>query len=379
MADKIAFTDLSVRAIKSPARGQTTVWDKNSPIGVRASDGGTKSYVVMIGSGQRRTLGKVGVLSLAQAREEAKRILAEKTLGIAKPKLPKTISFDAAIPLFLDDNYKTSKGRTKSEAKRLLEGHFLPAFRKKPLSEITDEDIGNELAKIADRPSEQLHAFRALRTMLRWCTRPPRRYITHSPLEGYEPPSQDRKGTRVLSDVELVKVWRACERPHGDLVRLLILWGTRNGETARAQREWVESNVLTIPGEFTKNGRAHAIPLLPKAKSILRRQPKKGVHFFPGRLLSDTFFNDGSWGKLKQEIELESGVKNWQLRDLRRTFRSNMAKLRVPREIAEILLNHVTGANKNDLDEIYNRYDFLSEKRAALAKWEAYLTKLLAR
>ena len=33
------------------------------------------------------------------------------------------------------------------------------------------------------------------RTMLRWCTCPPRRYITHSPLEGYEPPSQDRKPT----------------------------------------------------------------------------------------------------------------------------------------------------------------------------------------
>lgn len=241
MPAKIAFTDLSVRAIKSPARGQTTVWDKNSPIGVRASDGGTKSYVVMIGSGQRRTLGKVGVLSLAQAREEAKRILAEKTLGIAKPKLPKTISFDAAIPLFLEDNYKNSKGRrTKSEAKRLLESHFLPVFRKKPLSEITDEDIGNELAKIADRPSEQLHAFRALRTMLRWCTRPPRRYITHSPLEGYKPPSQDKKGKRVLSDVELKKIWNACDLPYGGLVRLLILWGTRNGETGRVQREWVQ-------------------------------------------------------------------------------------------------------------------------------------------
>jgi hypothetical protein len=56
-----------------------------------------------------------------------------------------------------------------------------------------------------------------------------------------------------------------------------------------------------------------------------------------------------------------------------------MAKLGVPREVAEILLNHVTGAGKNELDEIYDRYDYLEEKAAALRKWETKLTSLLAR
>lgn len=93
--------------------------------------------------------------------------------------------------------------------------------------------------------------------------------------------------------------------------------------------------------------------------------------------MSEAHFNDGSWGKLKAEIDKASGVRDWQIRDLRRTFRSNMAKLRVPREIAEVLLNHVTGANKSDLDEIYDRYDYLDEKREALAKWENRLTILL--
>jgi hypothetical protein len=376
---KVALTDLSVRALKAPARGQVTVWDKNSPIGVRVSQGGSKTFILMVASGQRHVIGRFGVLTLSEARQEAKRILAEKVLGIAKPKQTSSITFAEAVPLFIDDNYKTSKGRTRSEAKRLLERHFLPAFRKKTLPEITDQDIGKELAKISDRPSEQLHAFRVLRTFLRWCMRPPRRYITHSPLEGYDPPGKDKKGTRVLSDAELVKIWRACDCPHGDMVRLLILWGTRNGETGRLHRTWVDGNVLTIPGEFTKNHRAHAIPLLPMARSILRRQPNRGGYFFPGRLLGESFFRDGSWGKLKLEIERRSGVTNWQLRDLRRTFRSTMAKLRVRREIAEILLNHVTGANKNDLDEIYDRYDYLEEKRSALAKLEAHLTKLLAR
>lgn len=343
---KVALTDLSVRAMKAPARGQKTVWDKSSPIGVRASVGGSKSFVVMVGSGQRKVIGRVGTLSLAEARAEAKRILAEKTLGLTKK--PSAINFETAVAHFLEDNYKNSRGRrTKSEAKRLLEKHFVPAFRKRPLSDITDRDIGVQLAKLGKTPSTQLHAFRTLRAMLRWCTRPPRRYIPHSPLEGYEAPGQDKKRARVLTDTELVKVWNAAQGQHGAMIRLLILWGTRSGETARLQRGWIEEGVVTIPGQFTKNGRAHAIPLLPMARAILTEQTTNSAYFFPGRLLSEAHFNDGSWGKLKAEIDKASGVRDWQIRDLRRTFRSNMAKLRVPREIAEVLLNHVTGANKN--------------------------------
>jgi hypothetical protein len=85
----------------------------------------------------------------------------------------------------------------------------------------------------------------------------------------------------------------------------------------------------------------------------------------------------GSWGKLKKELDKRSGVTDWQVRDLRRTFRSNLARLKVPREVAEVMLNHVTGAGKTDLDEIYDRYDRLAEKREALKKIETHLAKLL--
>jgi hypothetical protein len=111
------------------------------------------------------------------------------------------------------------------------------------------------------------------------------------------------------------------------------------------------------------------------ALEILDRLPKAGGYYFPGRE-PDTHFNDGSWGKCKLELEEASGVHDWQLRDIRRTFRSAMPKLKVNRDIAEILLNHVSG-NKNELDEIYDRYDYIEEKREALAKWEAYLAMLL--
>ncbi|QXX74782.1 integrase arm-type DNA-binding domain-containing protein [Methylovirgula sp. HY1] len=173
---KVALTDVTVRALKAPEQGQLTSWDSRSPLGVRVSAAGTKTYIVMTGSGRRRTIGSTTILTLAEARAEAKRILAEKTLGIGAQQID--VKFETAATVFLEENYRGRKPRTASEAKRLITTHFMPAFRAKPLAQITDRDIAIQLAKLASRPSEQLHAFRVLRTMLRWCTRPPRLLIS---------------------------------------------------------------------------------------------------------------------------------------------------------------------------------------------------------
>lgn len=65
---KTVLTDISVRALKAPARGQITIWDKNSPVGIRVTHKGTKTFIVMVGSGRRRTVGRVGIITLADAR-----------------------------------------------------------------------------------------------------------------------------------------------------------------------------------------------------------------------------------------------------------------------------------------------------------------------
>lgn len=367
---KQPLTDVGVRALKPPPQGQKTYWDTNSPLGVRVSQGGAKTFIVLTAPGQRRTIGRYPIIGLSDARAEAKRILAEKTLGVSKK--PSAIKFETARTLFIESHYADKKPMVRKEATRLLTKHF-SRFNARPLSEISDQEVSLELEKLRDRPSEQLHAFRAMRTFFRWCTRPPRRYLTHSPLEGYEAPSQDKKGTRTLSDRELAKIWEASEGQFGRMIKLLILWGVRRGELARIRPEWIERDVLTIPGQFTKNGRDHAIPLLPLATSILGERPNT-VYFFSGRM-ERTHFHDGSWGKCKRQLDAKAGVSNWQIRDLRRTFRSNMPKLGVSRNIAELLINHVSGT-RNELDEIYDRYDYLDEKRHALKLWEDTIRSL---
>ena len=75
------LTDISIRAIKPPTSGAVIHADDLIPgFGVRISEGGTKSFVLTHGPRrQRETIGRVGVISLQGARQEAKRRLAEYT------------------------------------------------------------------------------------------------------------------------------------------------------------------------------------------------------------------------------------------------------------------------------------------------------------
>jgi len=362
------LTDISVRALKGSSKNEKFFDTKTAGFGIRCGIK-TKTWVVMRGRNRELvTIGRYPDISLAEARAEAKKLLS--TAPEAK-EVSKT--WETARNEFLTENYKDSESRWPHIVKLTLKRDF-KGLDHRQLSDISDSDIRKILDKLAPTPSAQLHAYRIARTFLTWCVRPPRRYLKHSPMDGYEPPNTDKKGTRTLTDDELKAVWKAAQSGSRMVIRLLILWGTRNAETCLIRRAWARDGVLTIPGEHTKNGRDHAIPLLPLAQTILDERPNTGDHYFPGRYSNETHLTAGALNRMKREVQEESGTKGWTLRDIRRTFRSNMARLKVPREICEVLINHAPPV----LDEIYDRYDRLDEKREALAKYDAFMVRLIA-
>jgi hypothetical protein len=94
---KIALTDITLRNLPPPQKGQQDIWDAGFPaFGVRVSQGGSKTFVLNIHN-SRRAIGRYPVISLAQARSEARRMLAEKTLG---KKRPVSITYQEALSLF---------------------------------------------------------------------------------------------------------------------------------------------------------------------------------------------------------------------------------------------------------------------------------------
>lgn len=371
----MSLTDLQIKKLKAPDQGQKTYFDDRlKGFGVRVSQGGSKSFVVLYGpKRKRKTIGRYPEMTLAEARTIAKRTQAEIALDDGTTELPSSsISFTEARDAFLRDSDERTRERTAQEYRRLLLRHF---DINKPISEVTRQDIVNPIDTLKRTPSEQKHAFVAVRTMFNWCRK--RGLIETSPVPPLTFKSQSR--SRILSDHELCAVWRRAEAfgyPYGPIVQLLILTGQRRGEIAALRRSWIRDHVIHFPGSVTKNGRDHTLPLGSSAMTVIEGLPDLGDLIFPSRLSDERSFN--GWSKCKRKFDQELGFCDYTLHDLRRTFSSNLAKMGVPIHLTERLLNHVSGT-MNGVAGIYNRYSYSAEMADAINEYETRLRQTWAK
>ena len=61
-------------------------------------------------------------------------------------------------------------------------------------------------------------------------------------------------------------------------------------------------------------------------------------------------------------------MEPWILHDLRRTATTGMARLKFAPHVVDRVLNHTSGTIRG-VARIYNRFDYLDERRAALEAW----------
>jgi integrase len=368
----VALTEITLRALKPPASGQLTVWDTLPNFGVRVSQGGAKAYVVLLGrTGLRHTIGRYPIISLQEARSEARRLMAERTLGQHRSQ---SITFDRALPLFIAAQYQGKRERSKKETERLLRRHFLPKFRGDHLSNITTERLSQILNGLSETPSIQRHALMAIGTFLRWGVRS--RYLTHNPSEGIKF-AKPKARSRNLTDEEIKMLWQSTKEPSTfhKIVRLLILLGQRRGEIGGLRAEFIDwrSQIITLPPEAVKNNREHTIPFGKQAAVILRTLPKEG-YLFPGAQGAE-YFN--GWSKCKRALDKKCKIAHWTLHDLRRTFATNLAAQATAPHVVERILNHTTGTI-SIIAAVYNKYTYLNEMRVAIGDWEERLKSITA-
>ena len=139
----------------------------------------------------------------------------------------------------------------------------------------------------------------------------------------------------------------------------------------------LESGRWTIPGARTKNRQGYTLPLSPLALAELHtvwpnEDPEPG-HFILGRAGGSGF---RGFGKLKARIDESSRVQAWRWHDLRRTARTGMTRLGVPRDHAEAAINHISG--RSALERTYDRHDYAPEVIAALTLWQAHVAGLVS-
>ena len=146
------------------------------------------------------------------------------------------------------------------------------------------------------------------------------------------------------------------------------------GEVGRAAGRW------TIPGARTKNALPHTIPLCPLALAELDAvwpADGEGADGGGGRLLGAVPGGGlRGFSKLKARLDALSGVADWRWHDLRRTARTGMTRLGVPRDHAEAAINHVSG--RSALERTYGRHDYAGEIVSALGCWQAHVARLVA-
>lgn len=202
-------------------------------------------------------------------------------------------------------------------------------------------------------------------------------------------------GERTLSDNELAEVWRATESlgyPFGPFFQLLILTGQRLREVAEAQwSEFGSDGLWTIPGQRCKNGKEHLVHVSPQAKAILDALPRVPL---PGNPEADSPFLFTTTGKTpisgfsKAKTHLDKAIAQarakagvsaamppWKPHDLRRTLATGLADKRTAVHVVEKVLNH-NPASMGAVAAIYNRYEYLTERKTALDTWGDHVAAL---
>jgi hypothetical protein len=139
------LSDIGLKNLAPPSTGRLTIWDEGSPLGVRVTPNGVKTFIVMLGSGKRHAIGRYGEVTLSQAREAARRLKAEKTLGRIFPIAVSVSEAREAYLAQLDVRDNT----------RLYYERNLNRLAAGKLADITMRDINRALSGLGSTSSSQ--------------------------------------------------------------------------------------------------------------------------------------------------------------------------------------------------------------------------------
>jgi integrase len=352
--------------------------------GLRIREGGSRTWVFQyrIGSKQRRMVlgsAKSAQLGLADVRKIASRLHHRVELGedpatdrdVARREADNT--FAALVDQYLEARQSEWRPRSQAEIKRHLTKHAKP-LHSMPIGAVSQRNVAGllgELAKVAGNVTAN-RVRASLCAFFGWVIREGIR-LPEGNVASYTNKRDEKSRERVLSDAELKAIWGAClDDDYGAVLKLLMLTGQRANEIALLSWDELHDEQIVLPGERTKNARAHIVPLSEPAKAILANFRKGNRRYVFGR--DDTGFQ--GWSKSKERIDAQLKLPHWTVHDLRRTVATHMAELGVQPHIIEAVLNHVSG-HKGGVAGIYNRATYDKEKREALNLWAEHLLAVI--
>lgn len=430
MRDKI--TKRTVDAAK-PAAGDLFIWDTElKGFGLKVTSAGRKIYLIQYrmpepGKPQNRTtprrytIGEHGSpWTPDKARERADKLLKL----VDERKDPAEI--ERAERQNEENRQKEEHARQKSTLRTGLEDFLSRRVRGKLVkaravesllntkipaewldrqaNDIHSEDIQSAIDDMiaANRPGAAREFRKHLHGLFAFLRVRPRTYhVTENPVAAVSADSRYVPRDRVLDDSELVAVWKAADAigyPFGPVVKLLILTGQRLREVGEAQwREYSSDRIWTISADRAKNGKSHIVHIAQQAQDLLDALPRIDIleegtgKTRPSPYLFTTSGRTPISGFSKAKTHIDSAIAKaraeaigkdavamqaWTFHDLRRTFATGSARLGVAPHIVEKVLNHNPKALQG-VAGIYNRFEYLPERKAALEAWDRHVCGLV--
>lgn len=363
---------------------------------LRVSPTGARSFVLAYsrhGKNRRYTLGRTPPLTLAEAREEGRPILAKIMLG-EDPQEARTRGRKLSVAQLVDLAIKAARLRpsTRYQWEWLAKKELTPGpLGTIPAAALTRGQIREWAERVSKRSvSTADHAFRLLRRCYSWGVEVDR--LPATPFAHLKAPGDGRlkSSDRVLSPHELRLLLRALDESPGayaDAALLLLLTAVRREAVLGMKVPELDDfdgdePRWTVPEERSKSGLPHVVPLSPQAVAIIERRLEhaRGDVVFPpvgrqvgrsGHMAWSSDWVDAIRARMVKENE--APIPSWTVHDLRRTAATQMReRLDVERDLVRLLLGH----SARDVSSIYDRATRLPERRAALVSWAAWIDAL---
>lgn len=343
---------------------------------------------------RRYTIGDANAVSLARATEKAHEVMAAVQVDRRDPHVDRVrddlSTFGALFEIWLDRHSKPNKKSWQAD-EALYNRHVKSRLGHRPVADLKKRDFVEALDSIMSASSgSQANAAQALITAaLNWAENDG--IIESHAARGIPKRQPPVTRDRVLSQDELRRWWGTLDvevtSRLSRVLRILLLTGVRLSEACGMEKCELQGDLWEIPAARTKAGIAHVVPISPAVAVLIdagSEDSGSSRFVFPAfdrrRMLDKPLTRhapDHAYARVALKLGFvdPDGSVNTGVHDLRRTAATHMARIGIAGE----LIDRVQGRlpRGNPVSAIYNRHDYLSEKREALEKWAVALLQIV--
>lgn len=393
-------------------------------LALRVFPTGTKAfefrYVSVAGKRRRLPLGSYPGLRLADAREKAATLRVSVVDGADPAEERAAIRIAARTGDTLDELFEAylsagakglhgGRGRPKTPKAMTVEEscwrlHIRPKLGDRKFAEMRRSDIKAFMRELAARGNLSAAYVASIGGVLRavFAFAVYEERLETNPVIGLTRPLAPKTRDRMFDDEALATIWGALtlsssprvkgeERPDMGArlepttalaLRFTLLTLCRRGEIAGARWKEIDKKnaVWTIPAERAKSRRMHSVPLTAEALDVLGEARKLGdsEFVFPAAEDQRRALSPGTMTLALTRICERHGLPHGSPHDFRRSGATTLTSERygVRRFFVSKVLGHSANDGGADVTGIYDRNDYLAEKRTALATWGKHIVEL---